>query len=159
MQQQARGLARGIDKGHAAQRGRIENTVLNAFAVFINNLPENNLGIGEKRVALSLGKQVALTARLPEGGLPPEVERALREALPQLVRKAKKGEDSEPKSRGATPGGKDADIAALEQHLADILGLKVEIADSGDGPGMLALRYSTLDQLDMLCQRLSGERI
>ena len=47
----------------------------------------------------------------------------------------------------------------LEQHLADILGLKVEIADSGDGPGTLSLRYSTLDQLDMLCQRLSGERI
>jgi ParB family chromosome partitioning protein len=77
----------------------------------------------------------------------------------QLVRKTKKGEDAEPKSRGATAGGKDADIAALEQHLADILGLKVEIADNGDGPGMLSLRYSTLDQLDMLCQRLSGERI
>ncbi len=77
----------------------------------------------------------------------------------QLVRRTKKGEDAEPKSRGATPGGKDADIAALEQHLADILGLKVEIADNGEGAGILSLRYSTLDQLDMLCQRLSGERI
>ena len=48
----------------------------------------NNLQALAQRVALSLGKQVALTARLPEGGLPPEVERALREALPQLVRNA-----------------------------------------------------------------------
>ncbi|MBH1997999.1 MAG: chromosome partitioning protein ParB, partial [Sphingomonadaceae bacterium] len=46
-----------------------------------------------------------------------------------------------------------------EQHLADILGLKVDIVHDGQVGGTLSLRYSTLDQLDMLCQRLSGERI
>ena len=55
--------------------------------------------------------------------------------------------------------GKNADVAALEQHLADILGLKVEIEGGESGAGTLSLRYSTLDQLDMLCQRLSGDAI
>ncbi|MEO6215095.1 MAG: chromosome partitioning protein ParB, partial [Sphingomonas sp.] len=48
--------------------------------------------------------------------------------------------------------------AALEHHLADLLGLQVRIAHGPKG-GSLTLAYSTLDQLDMLCQRLTGERI
>lgn len=79
----------------------------------------------------------------------------------QLVRRAKTGDEA-PAAR-ATRGAakeKDPDIAALEQHLADILGLKVEIAHDGASTGgILSMRYSNLDQLDMLCQRLSGERI
>ena len=79
----------------------------------------------------------------------------------QLVRRAKTGDEA-PAAR-ATRGSakeKDPDIAALEQHLADILGLKVEIAHDGASTGgILSMRYSNLDQLDMLCQRLSGERI
>jgi len=80
----------------------------------------------------------------------------------QMVRRAKTGADAPAQRRaGSSHGGRDPDIVALEQHLADILGLKVEIIHSDDkaGAGQLALRYSTLDQLDMLCQRLSGERI
>jgi ParB family chromosome partitioning protein len=51
-----------------------------------------------------------------------------------------------------------ADIEALERQLGDILGLKVRISYKRDG-GSVALHYSSLDQLDMICQRLSGERI
>ena len=50
----------------------------------------------------------------------------------------------------------DADIIALEHQLSDLLGLPVKIAHGGKG-GTLTLGYSTLDQLDMICQRLSGE--
>jgi ParB family chromosome partitioning protein len=39
-----------------------------------------------------------------------------------------------------------------------MLGLKVKITHRPDG-GSVALGYSSLDQLDMICQRLSGERI
>lgn len=77
----------------------------------------------------------------------------------ELVRRTKKGDGAQPRSRVASQNGKDADIAALEQHLADILGVKVDIAHGENGAGTLSLRYSTLDQLDMLCQRLSGEKI
>ena len=51
-----------------------------------------------------------------------------------------------------------ADIDALERQLGDLLGLTVRITHKPDG-GSVALHYSTLDQLDMICQRLSGERI
>lgn len=52
----------------------------------------------------------------------------------------------------------DADLEALERQLADILGLKVQVSHKGQG-GAVTLHYSSLDQLDMICQRLSGEPI
>ncbi len=52
----------------------------------------------------------------------------------------------------------DADLASLERQLSDMLGLKVQVKHSGKG-GTVALAYSSLDQLDMICQRLSGEPI
>jgi len=54
---------------------------------------------------------------------------------------------------------KDADIAALERHLADMLGVSVRITHSAGHRGQLTLDYGSLEQLDMLCQRLSGEQI
>jgi len=54
--------------------------------------------------------------------------------------------------------GASADIEALERQLGDMLGLRVKIAHRPDG-GTVSLAYSSLDQLDMICQRLSGERI
>jgi ParB family chromosome partitioning protein len=52
----------------------------------------------------------------------------------------------------------DPDLAALERQLGDILGLKVAVAHKGQG-GAVTLHYSSLEQLDMICQRLSGEPI
>jgi ParB family chromosome partitioning protein len=54
--------------------------------------------------------------------------------------------------------GASADIDALERQLGDMLGLAVKITHRPDG-GAVALQYTTLDQLDMICQRLSGEKI
>lgn len=55
----------------------------------------------------------------------------------------------------ASPG---ADIEALQRQLGDILGLKVQI-EHGAAGGRVIVSYSTLDQLDLICQRLSGEPI
>lgn len=52
----------------------------------------------------------------------------------------------------------DADLEALERQLGDILGVRIQITHKGQG-GTVALHYSSLDQLDMICQRLSGEPI
>jgi len=52
----------------------------------------------------------------------------------------------------------DADLLALERQLGDLLGLKVQVTHKGEG-GTVTLHYSSLDQLDMICQRLSGEPI
>lgn len=66
-------------------------------------------------------------------------------------------------ARSAAKNGKsskaiDADVAQLERHLSEMLGLKVTI-DGGAEGGAVSVKYATLDQLDMICQRLSGERI
>jgi len=52
----------------------------------------------------------------------------------------------------------DADLDSLKRQLGDILGLKVQVSHKGQG-GAVTLHYSSLDQLDMICQRLSGEPI
>ena len=52
----------------------------------------------------------------------------------------------------------DADLEALERQLGDLLGLRVKVTHGKSG-GHVALHYSSLDQLDLICQRLSGEPI
>jgi ParB family chromosome partitioning protein len=52
----------------------------------------------------------------------------------------------------------DADLEALERQLGDMLGIKVKVAHNG-AAGTVTLHYNSLDQLDMICQRLSGEPI
>ena len=50
-----------------------------------------------------------------------------------------------------------ADIVAVQQHLEEFLGLNVKIKPESDPrKGTITIRYTTLDQLDLLCQRLTG---
>lgn len=79
-----------------------------------------------------------------------ETEQLARQAKPRARR------DDRRTSGGAIEA--DADITALERQLGDVLGLNVRITFSDKG-GSLTLSYSTLDQLDMVCQRLTGEKI
>jgi len=117
---------------------------------------ESRLSMGHARALIGVPDCETLAQQVEQKGL------SVRDTE-QLVRRARTGNDNaSSRPRAAIPSsGKDADIAALEQHLADILGLKVEIShgDTAGAGGTLSLRYSNLDQLDMLCQRLSGERI
>lgn len=71
---------------------------------------------------------------------------------------AKKKKPGARKAGRASALGRDADVEALERQLSDQLGLKVRIAHGARG-GAVTLAYSSLDQLDLICQRLSGERI
>ena len=51
----------------------------------------------------------------------------------------------------------DADIAAVQGHLEEFLGLPVRIKTEGaPGNGTVTIGYRTLDQLDLICQRLTG---
>ncbi|MBU2167749.1 MAG: ParB/RepB/Spo0J family partition protein [Alphaproteobacteria bacterium] len=72
-----------------------------------------------------------------------------------LARQATEGERPvRPSQRGGAASSEaSADIEALQQDLADALGMKVELADRG-GKGELTLRYASLEQLDELCRRL-----
>ena len=51
----------------------------------------------------------------------------------------------------------DADITAVQNHLEEFLGLPVRISAEDDpAKGSVTIRYRTLDQLDLICQRLTG---
>ncbi len=71
-----------------------------------------------------------------------------------LARRAVEGPKAgKAKAPPSASGEGAADVAALQQDLADALGLKVQLADKG-GKGELTIRYGTLEQLDDLCRRL-----
>lgn len=112
---------------------------------------------------LSMGHARALITASDSETLAQEVVRrglSVRETE-QLARAAKPGGDRRTGGASKRAGGKDdanADILALERQLGDVLGLKVRISHDG-GSGEITLGYSSLDQLDMVCQRLSGEPI
>jgi len=106
---------------------------------------------------LSMGHARALIGAADPAALAEEVIRrglSVRETE-DLARGGKAKRAREP--QGAPPAG-NADVAMLERQLRDQLGLKVGIAFGARG-GTVTINYATLDQLDMVCQRLSSERI
>jgi ParB family chromosome partitioning protein len=114
----------------------------------------------------------SIQARVTDGSLTMGHARALIGArdverlADQVVARGLSVRETERLARSAKPatrtasrgGGADTDIAALEHQLGDLLGLTVRVKHGPKG-GTLTLSYSTLDQLDMICQRLTGEQI
>jgi ParB family chromosome partitioning protein len=61
------------------------------------------------------------------------------------------------RARGERDSGDAADIVAVQSHLEEFLGLSVRInTDADPRSGAVTIRYRTLDQLDLICQRLTG---
>lgn len=109
---------------------------------------EGAIEMGHARALVGVPDAERLAREIAAKGLSVrEAEKLAREAKPDSARR-----------KGGEAPERNADIAALERQLGDVLGLNVRIAHAGKG-GTLTLSYSTLDQLDMVCQRLSGERI
>ncbi len=53
--------------------------------------------------------------------------------------------------------GRDPNLVALEEAMADALGTAVQVVPGDDKwSGTVVVNYSALDQLDMICQRLLG---
>ena len=107
---------------------------------------DGSLSMGHARALVGAGDAERLAEQVVARGL------SVRETE-RLASTAKR----KPKSRREQAGG-DADLAALETQLADLLGVKVRITHGAKG-GTVTIDYSTLDQLDMICQRLTGEAI
>ncbi|MBK5265318.1 MAG: ParB/RepB/Spo0J family partition protein [Alphaproteobacteria bacterium] len=108
------------------------------------------LNMGHARALIGAADCEALARIVVEKGLSVrETEKLAKQAKP-----ARAGGKAPPKP----PRRDDADLTALEQHLSDLLGLHVQIHHKANG-GTLTLGYSNLDQLDMICLRLSGEGI
>ncbi|PEQ12124.1 chromosome partitioning protein ParB [Novosphingobium sp. PC22D] len=79
----------------------------------------------------------------------------------KLVRKKARGDAPVRRAaRTARDPENDADIAAVQGHLEEFLGLPVRIdADADPKSGSVTIRYASLDQLDLICQRLTGGSI
>ena len=118
------------------------------------SLLQGDISMGHARAVATAPDPEALTREVIKDGL----------SVRQTEQKARrqKGSPHNPTKRGAAapagPHAVDADLQALQRQLGDMLGLNVQVAHKGQG-GTVTLHYSSLDQLDMICQRLSGEPI
>jgi len=104
------------------------------------------LSAGHARAIATAPDPAALAERVIAGGL------SVRQAEALSRETASRPKRDAPRT-GRAPETKSADTYALEQDLADVLGLDVGLADRG-GYGELTIRYTTLEQLDDLCRRL-----
>lgn len=94
-------------------------------------------------------------------------QRAIKQGLSvrEVEKLARAGNDlADTKTQKRSPGSdpsahhSESDIATVERHLSDLLGMKVSIKAGKNGvSGDISVHYSSLDQLDLLCQRLSGD--
>ena len=105
------------------------------------------MSAGHARALITAPNPAALAQQIVDEGL--NVRQA--EVLARRAGEGPKGRKPATATSGTGEGS--ADVAALEQDLADALGLKVQLADRG-GKGELVIRYGTLEQLDDLCRRL-----
>jgi ParB family chromosome partitioning protein len=107
---------------------------------------DGKLSAGHARALIGHPKAFELAARIAERGL------SVRDT--EKLVKAEAATKPESKARPVTE--KDADTRALEADLSANLRLKVTIDHrAGSDGGQLAIRYDTLDDLDMLCRMLS----
>ena len=109
--------------------------------------------MGHARAVATAPNPEALAKEIADKGL------SVRQAE-ALAKRARPGPGSDIARGVARNAAKpvDADLEALERQLSDMLGLKVHVKHAGAG-GTVVLSYASLDQLDMICQRLSGEPI
>lgn len=108
----------------------------------------NQLSMGHARALIGHDDAEALALRAVQNGWSVrEVENAARKPASQ---------GRAPKARRRDTG-QDADIAAVETHLQDYLGMGIRIKTEADPrKGTVTIHYRTLDQLDLICQRLTG---
>jgi len=108
-------------------------------------LIEGRLTMGHARALLTAPDPSVLARDVVQMGL----------SVREVEARAKK--PRAPRKSALRETARSADLESLEGQLAEQLGLRVRLEFDGEG-GRLTLFYSDLDQLDMLCQRLSGER-
>ncbi len=113
---------------------------------------DGSLAMGHARALVGAADAEAIARRVVKDGL------SVR-AVEALVRADKGGGRKAPLEYKSMDGGRDPDIIAVERHLSELLGIGVAIQYTGGGKGALTLKFASLDQLDMICQRLSGESI
>jgi ParB family chromosome partitioning protein len=110
---------------------------------------ELEMGHARALLALPVAEQAGVAARVVERGLSVrETERLVQERL-EPARRA---------GRRKAKAAHDADTARLENDLAERLAAVVRIEPGRRGAGRIVIRYSTLEQLDGIVERLGAAR-
>lgn len=112
---------------------------------------DGRLSAGHGRALVGHEDALALAERVVEEGWS---VRQLEAEMRQRKAPATPATRRSPKSTGP-----DGDLKMLEKQLGELLGMGVTITHAHDGAGEVRLRYNGFEQLDRLCQRLTGERI
>jgi len=121
------------------------------------SLPEEVLGHLEAG-RLDMGHARALVGRDNAAELAQQAI-AKKLSVREVEKLARAGEASTRRRTAREPRdpGQDADIIAVQNHLEEFLGLPVKITTDADPrSGSVTIKYRTLDQLDLICQRLTG---
>jgi ParB family chromosome partitioning protein len=119
------------------------------------SLLQGDISMGHARAVATAPDPVALTRQIIRTGM--SVRQAVEQARVERQKPGAGAAIGQASARNAAKAA-NADIEALERQLADLLGLRVQVSHKGQG-GAVTLHYSSLDQLDMICQRLTGEAI
>lgn len=143
-------IARLVEKSrsHVANLQRL----LALPASVLDHLAAGRLDMGHARALIGHANAAALADEVVARKLTVrEVERLVRVADPASPARARRT------ARSPRDLAHEADIAAVENHLEEFLGLPVKIVSDPDPrSGAVTIRYRTLDQLDLICQRLTG---
>jgi ParB family chromosome partitioning protein len=113
-------------------------------------LAEGSLSMGHARALIGREEATELARKAVSEGLSVREMEALTRK-PRARRTAESGSGERPETGG------NADIAAVQSHLEEFLGMPVKIStDATPNTGSVTIRFRTLDQLDLICQRLTG---
>jgi ParB family chromosome partitioning protein len=142
-------MARMVDKSrsHVANLQRLLALPEPVIAL----VEEGKLSMGHARALIGAeGAEALAEAAVARQLSVREVEKLVR-------RQSREGSAAPRRARAERNSADDADIAAVQGHLEEFLGLPVKIsADADPRSGAVTIRYRTLDQLDLICQRLTG---
>lgn len=153
--EEAQGYRRLIaDFGHtqemvAAATGKSRSHVANLLRLL--ELPESvqtllqggQLTVGHAKAVLQAADADALAQLIVEQGL----------TVRQAEEAARRSHEPHRAPRAHVEARRDADIELLETELQEVLGMPVTLRARG-GTGTLTIRYSSLDQLDTIVQKL-----
>ena len=138
--QEALATALGKSRSHVANMMRL----LKLPQAVLDLLAEGRISAGHARALLAAEDPIAMAQEIVARELSVRDTEALVQGQALVKREVAKAAID-----------RDPDVVACEERLARSLGLKVQIKPKGKG-GMIAIRFSSPDQLDSLLERLAS---
>ncbi len=158
---EARAYKALIDQFHHTQEdiaravGKSRPVIANALRILslpdeiLDMVRQKKLSAGHARALVLVSDPLSLAQQVAARGL--SVRQLEELARQQSTAPERKGRKTAPKDSA------DTDVLALEESLTRKLGLAVLVRSQAGGGGSVQIKYKTLEQLDDICRRLTGE--